>query len=153
MDEFNVSLTKAMRFCSSKEVCIADIKLKLANWNTNPDFIEEIINSLVDEKFIDEERYALAFASDKFRFNNWGKIKISYHLSAKKISSQTINIAINEIPNAEYYKTAKKLIISKLNSIKTQDTFKLKNKVLSYMASKGYETDLVFNILNEINNK
>lgn len=150
MDDFNSALSKAMRFCSTKEVCIKDITSKLNNWNTNPEFIDKIIASLIDEKFIDQQRYALAFAADKFKFNNWGKKKIAYHLFNKNIPENIIQKALNEINNTEYKKTAYKLIINKLKSLKTDDIIKQKNKILSSMTSKGYEAEIIYPILNEI---
>jgi len=150
MDEFNVFLSKAMRFCSSKEVCFKDITLKLNYWDANPDHIEKILNILVEEKFINEERYAKAFASDKFKFNNWGRKKISFQLTGKNISTLNIQKALNEISEEEYYKTAQKLILNKLKSIKSDNILEIKNKILLFMTNKGYETDIVFNLLNKL---
>ncbi|MBN2663273.1 MAG: RecX family transcriptional regulator [Bacteroidales bacterium] len=150
MNEFNSALSKAMRFCSTKEVCIKDITFKLNNWNTNPEFIDKIIASLIDEKFIDQQRYALAFAADKFKFNNWGKKKIAFHLINKNIPKNIIQKALNDINDTEYKKTAQKLINNKLKNLKTNDKIKLKNKILSSMTSKGYEPDIIYPILNEI---
>ncbi len=149
-NDFNYALAKAMRFCSTKEVCIWDISKKLNDWKIEPEFHQKIIDNLIDEKFIDETRYAEAFALDKFKFNKWGKIKIKFQLRQKNIQENLIDNALVLIEEKDYEKTANTLITSKLKTVKSDDYFIKKNKVLSSLANKGYETDLIYRLTDII---
>jgi regulatory protein len=144
-----VYLTKAMKFCSSKEVCIFDIQKKLNDWKIEKSLHNTIIQQLISEKFIDETRYAQAFASDKFRFNNWGKRKIEFELKRKNIPQHIINQAVATIETEAYTKKIKSLISAKIKSIKDDDTYKIKLKILRYMTNKGFEPDIVSNIFDK----
>ncbi len=149
MQDREILISKAMKYCSRREVCIHDITQKLYAWGADDQDIPFIINILIKEKFIDELRYSKAFASDKFKFNNWGKNKIFYHLKAKKIPENLINEALQVIDNDEYKKVAKKLLLKKLNTLKP-DTPNLKQKLYSYMANKGFDSDIFYEIIDEI---
>ena len=142
-------LSKAMKYCSRREVCISDITDKLTAWEANQQDISYIIDVLINEKFIDELRYAKAFASDKFKFNNWGKNKIFYHLKAKRIPENFINEALLEIDDQEYKNIAKKLLLKKLKTLKP-DTPNLKQKLYSFLANKGFEPEIFHEIIDEI---
>jgi regulatory protein len=150
MSDFDNILAKAMRYCSSREVCSDDMLKKLAIWSDNPDYYNEIINKLIEEKFIDNQRYANAFVNDKFKFNHWGKIKIKRHLLSKKIPDSFIYNALQQIDNEEYMNIARKLFISKLNTLdKQENMMKKKQKLYSFLANKGYETEIIFTLLEE----
>ncbi|MBN2892563.1 MAG: RecX family transcriptional regulator [Bacteroidales bacterium] len=148
MNNFEQTLSKAMRFCSTKEVCVFDIKTKLKNWGVDNSVSQKIISNLIEEKFIDEQRYANAFANDKFHFNNWGKIKIKYELRAKRIEIDSINIALENIADEEYSNKIKSLIENKLKTTKESDFQKLKAKIFRHLASKGFEPEIFSKLLN-----
>lgn len=150
MDLFSTSLSKAMKYCSSKEVCTFEMLNKLTQWNIPTELHEKIIDSLKKENFIDDERYAIAFALDKLKFNHWGKIKIAYELRNRKFSRSTINYATVQIPNDLYQETAKKLILTKFKSLKTGDLRNKKLKTIAYMTSKGFEYQTITEILKQL---
>jgi len=139
-------LSRAMRFCSTKEVCISEINKKLINWGIKESEIDEIVLKLLAENFIDEQRYSKAFTLDKFRFNNWGKQKIRFELWKKEIRQSHINIALEEIDTDEYLQKAKKLFTEKLHKIKESNILKKKQKIFSYMSNKGFETEIIYKI-------
>jgi regulatory protein len=141
MNASEQALGKAMRFCSTKEVCVFDITQKLSNWDVDEEFHQQIISTLLDEQFIDEQRYANAFASDKFIFNKWGRIKISFFLRKKEIKNSLIQQATEKINFQDYADTIEKLIITKLKSTKEQDFLKLKSKIYRHLVSKGFEVE------------
>ncbi len=154
MNNFEKELAKAMTFCSKKEICIADLKEKFDRWQTNKDFHEKIISTLIAEKFIDEQRYATAFANDKLKYNNWGRNKIAFSLKQKKIAAPIISNALNNISTLEYNQIIKKLIVKKLKANKNEDLYKLKAKIYRYLVSKGFEPDFFIEKLNqELENK
>ncbi|MBI5010285.1 MAG: RecX family transcriptional regulator [Bacteroidia bacterium] len=145
---YKTALTKAMNMCSQREMCANDIESKLESWGVSGSDTGKIINLLVKENFISEERYACAFARDKFKYNKWGKIKIAVHLRAKKISSAAIQAGLESIDNDLYISTLKTLIESHRRSVKAKNQYDLKAKLIRYGLSKGFESNLLYEILN-----
>ncbi len=150
MNDFNKALSKAMKYCSKKEVCVFDVLMKLKSWNIEKQYYKQIISNLKKENFINEKRYASAFARDKFKFNKWGKNKIFYTLSKKQIPETYINEALNSIPEKAYFFTAEKLILAKIKNLKESDDLLLKKKLISFMANKGYEIEIIKTILDKL---
>ena len=141
-------LSKAMAICSKSEHCISDIREKLDSWGINQSDSERIIRALIKENFLNEERYASAFVKDKFRYNKWGKMKISAHLKYKKIQSETITSALELIDSDEYRKVLTELISSHEKSVKAKTSYELKAKLFRYGISKGFESSILYDILN-----
>ena len=146
--EIKDAIYKAQSLCSRSEKCSFDVIKKLYDWKADRDDFDEIIESLIDDNYIDEERYAIAFAKDKFKFNKWGKIKITYVLRQKNIPSDFINNAIGNISDKDYYQTILNELEKKLKSIKDSDSKKI--KLIRFGSSKGYESDIIFNALKDI---
>ena len=114
------------------------------------DDAEKIIGVLISEKFIDESRYASAFVRDKFKYNKWGKVKIAAHLRAKKLPSDVIKSALDSIEDEQYKKSLCDLIESHRRSVKAKNQYDLKAKLLRYGLSKGFESNLLYDILNDL---
>ncbi|MBE9511911.1 MAG: RecX family transcriptional regulator [Bacteroidetes bacterium] len=148
--QYLAALGKAEKFCSKQETCISGIRKKLDQWGINPAYHEKIIKDLKEEKFIDETRYASLFVKEKFRFNQWGIIKIRHAMKLKQIPEYIINEAINEIPDDEYFRTLEKIMKQKLRIIKTGNKFEQKGKLYRHAASKGYENDKIMQVINSI---
>lgn len=138
--------------CSRQERCTSDIRQKLNDYNLSKQEIDRIITILLKENFINDERYAIAFTHDKFRFNKWGKIKIEYQLKRKGISDGYILKALESIDSMEYANMIKSELTKKFKKDKSSDEYLLKSKLMRFGQSKGFETELVFNIINEILN-
>ena len=147
---YGQALTKVMAICSGQEKCQWDIEQKLKKWNLPLADINKVIKQLKKEKFIDELRYAKAFANDKFKINKWGKQKIKYALLQKQISENTIKKALEDINNKEYTQILENEINKKLSSLKGNDTAKKKEKLIRYAISKGFELEMIFPIVNSI---
>lgn len=147
---FKASMNKAMVQCSKREYCISEVLVKLHSWGTDVDDNTRIIELLKKENFINEERYALGFVRDKFNFNKWGKQKIAAHLKAKNISSELIKKALNTIDNKTYNKTLSNLLSDHRRSVKAKNQYDLKAKLLRYGLSKGFESSLLYDLLNDI---
>jgi len=144
------ALKKLMQICSRQEKCKNDIHQKLKMWNIEDNSAETIIESLVNQNFIDEQRYASAFAKDKYRFNKWGKQKIRFQLSAKNISDSHIYTAISEIDEKVYFLIIEKEIAAKLRNTKAKSDWELKAKIMQFAQSRGYEIEIVEKILNKV---
>ena len=138
------ALSRAAALCSRSEKCISDIRKKLYDWKLNPDDHDRLIEYLVCEKYIDEERFTRFYVRDKFRFNQWGKLKIRYRLFGKGIPENIIQTALfEEIDQEEYQKLAYDLAKSKLKYIKAEDAFERKGKLMRFLSGKGFEPDLI----------
>jgi regulatory protein len=144
---YKTALAKAMAICSRSEHCIDDIKTKLRSWNIEEHDSEKIIKILISENFINEERYASSFVRDKFRYNKWGRIKIKAALRMKKIPGDIITSSVNSIDPGLYKKALEDMLIVHRKSVRAKNQYDLKGKLLRYGLSKGFESDLLYDIL------
>ena len=147
---FKIALDKAMAQCSHREYCCDDILNKLFSWGVEKDDAEKIIGILISENFINELRYSTAFVRDKYKYNKWGKVKIASNLRIKKLAPEIINSALESIDNEQYIGFLRGLIESHQKSVKAKNQYDLKAKLLRYGLSKGFESSLLYDILNEI---
>lgn len=146
---YKTALAKAMAICSKKEQCSSDISKKLQTWGIGSEDGQKIINTLTKENFINEERYAKAFVRDKFKQNKWGKVKIKAHLKVKNIPGNIIGTAVEEIGDEEYLNVINNLISSHRKIIKAKNQYDLKGKLLRYGLSKGFESNMLYDLLND----
>ena len=147
---FRTALNKAMALCAGREYSAGEITAKLQSWGISENDSARIIVLLKKENFINEERYAMGFVKDKFKYNKWGKLKISAHLRSKNISAEIIKKALNALDNETYKKTLSDLLISHRRSVKAKNQYDLKAKLLRYGLSKGFESSLLYDLLNEL---
>jgi regulatory protein len=141
---YSSALNKAMYLCSKSEKCISDIRKKLYDWRAKPEDHEKIIKELTDQKYIDEQRYADYYVRDKFKFNQWGRIKIRAMLFQKRIPEAIVNRAIDQIDEEAYLKMLKNVIAKKQKTLKEKDANKQRNKLIQFASSRGFEPDLIF---------
>ncbi len=144
------ALYKAAAYCSLSEKCITDVREKLCKWGVEMLFHDEIVEHLQKEGFVNEERYAKAYALDKFRFNNWGKIKIATMLRSKNVKTECIEGALAAIDETEYFDTLSELIKTKSKKIKFSSTYERNGKLAQFAASKGFESHLIFDVINAL---
>ena len=120
-------------------------------WGTeDKSAIDVIILRLKEDKFIDEERYAGAFARDRFKYQKWGKIKITAHMKLKHIPSGIIASGLATIDDEEYRQTLKEILSAHRRNIKASNSFDLRGRLLRHALAKGYESHLVYEMVNEI---
>ncbi|SFD72159.1 regulatory protein RecX [Thermophagus xiamenensis] len=148
--DFKTALNKASSLCSRQEQCCFDIRKKLQKWNVLPDDQEKILDLLVQEKFIDESRFATSYVRDKFRFNNWGREKIRWQLKQKGISNENIDHALAQIDEDEYKKTLSSLLKKKKEQLKNTEFNKVKAALIRNAVSKGFEMDIIFPIVEQL---
>ena len=122
---------------------------KLHEWKVKEGVAEKIINHLVEEDYINEERFVKNFAGSKFRIKKWGKNKIIYELKKKSIPDLIIQIGLEEIEDEEYLHAVKELLSKKNFTLKEKDPMKRKLKLARYAISKGYRSSLVWDVLNQ----
>jgi regulatory protein len=144
-------LQRAQQLCSTREYCESDIRGKLVTWGAADEAtIDDIISRLKKEKFIDEERYAGAFARDRFKYQKWGKVKIASHMKQKHIPSGIIAASLATIDEDEYREALKEILTVHRKNIKSKNRFDLKGRLLRHAPTKGYESHLVYEMVNEI---
>ncbi len=148
--EYKKALNKAAALCSQQERCISEIKGKLEKWGVEEEESESCIEFLINEKFIDEQRFARYYVNDKFKFNSWGKIKIKHHLKQKKLPNTTIDNALNEIDLDEYLSRLAELLQGKHRQIKNKDVWQTKAALARFGQSRGFEPHFVFQCINEM---
>ena len=146
----NKALAKAMEYCARSEKSKRDVRSFLESVGAKIDEIEDIIDQLIQEKFIDELRYARAYVADKYRFNSWGRKKISFQLKSKGISTDIISMALEDLDTDSYYENLKQQLEKKLQSIRGGNYYEKKAKLMRYAASRGYEMDLIYDAIDEI---
>jgi regulatory protein len=124
--------------------------VKLNSWGLGDIDSEKIISLLIKENFINEDRFAQAFVKDKFNYNKWGKVKITAHLRVKNIPGDIIRTALDVIDNELYKKTLSDLISGHRRFVKAKNQYELKAKLLRYGLSKGFESNLLYDLFNDI---
>lgn len=137
------ALHKAAAYCSACERCTFDVTEKLEAWDIEPDAQKRIIERLISEKFLDEQRFCRFFINDKFKFNKWGRLKISQALYQKKISSKVSAEFLNQIDEQEYLQILRDLIAAKRRSTSATNEYQLNMKLMRFAASRGFELDAI----------
>src|SRR5687768_8700122 len=141
---------KLERYCAYQERCRQEVRMKLRQLGETDESEQENIVALLEKnRFIDEARFARAFALDKFNLNEWGRVKIEYALKEKGIPPTLIDNALEEINQRTYAQTLKKLLKKKSAEIGKADAFNKKGKLASYLIGKGFEADLVWTLVEE----
>lgn len=143
-------LLKAQQLCSAREYCESDIRAKLVSWGADEDGVGKILSDLKKEQFIDEERYAGAFARDRFKYQKWGKVKITAHMKLKHIPSAIISAGIATIDETEYLEALREILATHHKNIKAKNIYDLKGRLIRHALAKGYESNLVYKMVNEI---
>ena len=145
---------KAKHYCGYQERSHDEVKQKLYGYGLYKAEVEELLSKLIEENYLNEERYAIAFAGGKFRMKQWGKAKIKYELKSKKVSEYCIKKALKEIDEADYLKTLSKLAEDKSKTLKGETNIFIKMKKLkNYLVGKGYEYDLIAGIIRDTDGK
>lgn len=142
-------LGKAQAYCAYRDRCSSEVIQKLKAWGVDETRIPKIMESLMKDKFVDDQRFAETFAGSKFRLKKWGRHKIAYELRMKMIPQSLIDIGLDSIGDSEYSETIQWLIANKAKEIKDSDAFRKKQKIARYLISKGFESELVFELLNK----
>lgn len=137
------ALQKLKHYCGYQERCHSEVQQKLYDlgvWKTDHD---EIMATLIEENYLNEERFAIAFAGGKWRMKHWGRVKIKYELKGKKVSEYCIKKALQQIDEEEYRAVLKKLADEKYAALKSDQYLVRKKKTMDYLLNKGFEIELV----------
>jgi regulatory protein len=142
------ALQKLRQYCAYQERSHSEVVQKLWELGVRKAEHDEIVSSLIEEDYLNEERFAIQFAGGKFRMKDWGRKRIYYALKEKKVSEYNIRKALKEITDEAYEKTLEELVEKKYASLKDEQYLVRKKKTMDYMIQKGYEPDLVTKALS-----
>ena len=143
------ALQKLKHYCAYQERCHQEVKEKLYQLGVWKKEHDAIISTLIEENYLNEERFTIAFAGGKFRMKHWGRVKIKYELKQKQVSEYCIKKAMKQIDEEEYLKTLKKLAEEKYASLKSEQYMVRKKKTMDYLMGRGFEMELIRNILEK----
>ena len=141
------ALAKAEHYCAYQERSQYEIRNKLFEWGLYASDVEDIIAELILTNFLNEERFAKAYVSGKFNINKWGKIKIKQGLKLKKVPEKMIIRALNGIDLDDYLSVLHNCAEKKLRTIIEKEPFKRKHKLITYLLTRGFENNLILDVL------
>lgn len=144
------ALEKIRHYCNYQERCHSEVKNKLYSYGLRKTETEEIIAKMIEDNYLNEERFANQFAGGKFRMKQWGRKKIQYELMQKGVSTFIIKTALQEIEGKKYFETLQKLARTKWKALKGINVMLQQSKTSAYLLQKGYEQALISQVLKEI---
>lgn len=139
----NAAYSQLAAKCSTTEMCLDDIKKRLDRLDLTDAQRKDIIDRLVDEKYVDESRYAHAFANDKIRFSGWGRVKISQALRQKHIPDTLVGEALGEISDEECLDVLRPLLAAKRRSVRGNSAYEINGKLIRFALGRGFEYELI----------
>lgn len=154
MQQKNIGIEKGLQkikhYCSYQERSHQEVKDKLYSFGLYKYEVEQLLSTLIEENYLNEERYAIAFAGGKFRVKNWGRVKIKHELKHNGVSAYCISTALKSIDEKEYLKTLRKLFEAKKKTLHSEkNIFIKKSKITTYLLQKGFESSLIQQLFEE----
>jgi regulatory protein len=143
---------KVANYCAYQERTHEEVRQKLEKLQILSDDAEEIIAKLIEDNYLNEERYAKTYAGGKFRIKKWGRKRIHLELKRKNLTEYSIRSAMKEIKDSDYKETLQKLAEKKQESLSKKEANKLllKKKLATFLMQKGYEPELVWEVVERL---
>ncbi|RZJ63616.1 MAG: RecX family transcriptional regulator [Flavobacterium sp.] len=141
---------KLEHYCAYQERCHGEVIQKLKGLNMIPQAIDAIVVHLIENNYLNEERFACAFARGKHRIKNWGRTRIINELKARNISEYSIKSALKEIDAGEYISTFDELADKQWQAIKEKNIYKKKKKFVDYFLRKGFESSMIYDKVSSL---
>lgn len=145
------ALVKAESWCAYQERSQQEVRNKLYDWGLHANEVEELIAILIATNFLNEERFAKAYVSGKVNIKKWGRIKIKQGLKLKKVPDKMIQKVLASIDSAKYIENLETTLLKKSRTLIEKDPYKRKQKLFAYMQDKGFESDLIIDVLKANN--
>jgi len=139
-DTFKV---KAMQWCSKRECCRKEVFEKAVSWGCSLAEARDLVDFLVEQKFVDERRYTEAFVKDKLRFNKWGRVKIAYMIRTQDIDRSILMDALSEIDETEYFQILTGELQKKCKTVRGVNDYETKGKLFRFAAGRGFEPEII----------
>ena len=152
LNDPSVALVKARSFCAYQERCRTEVTIRMRSFGLSREQTDLVIEKLEEEGFLNDERFATTYVGSKFRVLRWGKMKIRAGLRSKGVAETLITQALESIDQEQYMKCLGELLAAKLRTLTSVDDERvIKQKIFAYLASKGFEENLIFQELNKRN--
>ncbi|OYU95728.1 MAG: RecX family transcriptional regulator [Bacteroidetes bacterium B1(2017)] len=143
-------LLKIASYCAYQERCHNEVLHKLAEWGVYGQEADQQLLKLIEQNYVNEERFAKAYAGGKFRVKHWGRLKIKRELKLRGISDYCIQLALKEIEDNDYQATLLKLVQDKMATLKGKHPLEANRKIYHHVATKGYEGDLIMDAIKQV---
>lgn len=147
------AVQKLRHFCAYQERCHSEVKEKLFSLGVWKKDHDEIIASLIEDNYLNEERFAIQFAGGRFRMKQWGREKIRFALKQKGVSEYCIRKAMRQVDESDYETSLRKLAEKKYASLKGEQWMVRKKKTQNYLLQKGYESSLIHAVLDDLSSR
>ena len=139
----NEALLRLSAMCASAEHCSYEMTEKMRKWELPDDAAARVMERLVNDKYIDDERYSRFFVKDKLRYNKWGRRKIDQALFMKRITEDIRQAVLSEITDEEYAGILRPLLKSKRKSTKAASEYEMNGKLIRFAMSRGFDMDVI----------
>lgn len=145
------ALQKLKHYCAYQERCHQEVRDKAYTFGLHKKEVEECISGLIEEDYLNEERFAIQYAGGRFRMKHWGRVKIRHGLQQHQVSDYCIKKALKQIDNNDYRQALYKLAERKLESLQEENNpFVKKQKLYDYLMQKGFESDLIREVTADV---
>lgn len=148
--DLKIIKVRIRHYCAITDRCQYQVKGKLKSYGLSDALSDDLLIELIQDKFVDEERFARSFCSGKFKIKRWGRKKIAFELSKLKVPKSCVELGMQEINDTDYEEMLKYLAIKKMDSIKGENLFVRKKKVVDYLLRKGYESESVWSFVHKL---
>lgn len=142
------ALQRLAAICAGSEQCEYKMREKLKKWEIGEADSDKIIDFLYDEKYLDESRFANAYARDKMRYSRWGRQKIDQGLRLLRIGNSARREALDALPADEYLESLRDALAGKVRSVKADSNFERKGKLIRFALGRGFEMPLIMDVLS-----
>ncbi len=142
-------LDKMAKYCAYQERCVKDVRDKLKTFDIPEEEKAKILDYLLDNRFVNDERFVKSFVRGKINQNGWGMNKIRFHLMQKSIDKELIDEALEQTGEEVYRQRLIDILKAKSKTIKAETDFEKKRKLAAYAMQKGFEGNLVWEVLKE----
>ena len=151
--DLSIATDRIKRYCSVQDRCQWDVIKKMNEWSLGEKTKNHLLEILITENYINEERFSQSFCRGKFKIKNWGKRKISNELKQKNISNICINKGMEEIKEDEYLNVLDKLFKQKRDKVTDKNHFVRKTKIANFLIQRGFESFLVWEKMKDLKDK
>lgn len=146
---YEQALQKMASLCSISEHCEHDVRAKLYKWGISTEDSDRIVDYLLDEGYLDENRFAMSYANDKLRFSHWGRLKIRSMLQALRISDACIGEALARIDPEEYERILVRVLDGKRRTMDECESYDARIKIIRFALQRGFEISEITKFVDE----
>jgi len=150
--DLNEARDKIRAYCLYRERSQTETRDKLLGYGLLPEIADTLLSELIQERFVDEERFARAYVRGKYRIKRWGKTRIKQGLYPHKLSDYVLRKAFSEIDPDQYFENLQYLAAKRWPFTKAKNDYQRRQKLFAYLMRQGYESDLIREVIEELNN-